>query len=476
MRVTPLLLSGGSGTRLWPLSRQSLPKQLLPLLDSQTLLQNTLQRLSGLSQTEPVIVCSQDHRFLVAEQLRVMDVSNPTILLEPVGRGTALAIAVGALETVRKLDSGLLLVLPADHDIRKTEALLDAIRIGEAQARAGKLVAFGVTPDGPQVAYGYIRKGRRVASASGNAYEIDQFVEKPEVAMARDWLAEGSCFWNSGMFMFDAENFLEELQRFEPAIYACAVSACDNAKHDLNFLLMDREAYSASPSMPVDCAVMERTRKGVVIPMDAGWKDLGSWESLLEAKSADRHGNVCVGDVLALDARESLLYSSGRLVAAVGIDNLVVVETSDALLVADRQETQRVKQVVEQLVQRNRDEAISHRRVYRPWGWYETIVRMDGMQVKRLSVMPGERISLQMHYQRSEHWVVVRGKGRVTVGSKVELLDVGQYAYIPKETIHELANLHEEDLEVIEVQIGNYLGEDDIVRISDKYERVGREK
>lgn len=471
MGFTPLLLAGGQGTRLWPLSRQSLPKQLLPLTGGDwTLLQNTLRRLSGLQQTAPLVLCSQEHRFLVAEQLRALNIQNPGILLEPTGRGTALAVAVGAMHLMREQGGGILLVLSADHAVQHAQPLLDAIRLGEAAARAGHLVTFGITPDSPESAYGYIKKGRQTAAG---AFAIDSFVEKPDPSSAEALLAAGDCFWNSGIFMFDAAVCLAELAGHEPEIHAAAEASLAGAERDLDFLRLDAEAFQRSPALPVDVALMEKTDRGVVIPLDGtGWKDLGSWEALMETQSPDKEGNVLLGDVLAVDTRDSLIYSSGRLVAALGLGQLVVVETDDALLVAKRSEVQRVRELVAELSAAGRSEAGLHRRVYRPWGWYETILQLEGFLVKRLRVNPGECLSLQLHEHRSEHWVFVRGQGRVTLGETTEVLSVNQSILVPALMPHQLENLWEEPLEIIEVQTGDYIGEDDIVRISDKYGRA----
>jgi mannose-1-phosphate guanylyltransferase/mannose-6-phosphate isomerase len=481
--IVPVILSGGAGTRLWPLSRELYPKQLLPLVSPQTMLQETLLRLDGMDEAgEPIVVCNQEHRFMVAEQIRQLGRKPAAIILEPFGRNTAPAVAVAALQALATGEDPVLLVLPADHLVRDRNAFQRAVWAGVGHAGQGRLVTFGIVPDRPETGYGYIKAGQPCDGSGqedgpGNpgspltAYKVTSFVEKPDLASARAYLASGEYTWNSGMFMFRASRYLEELEKFAPTML-CACRRTFAARHrDLDFLRLGADAFAACPSDSVDYAVMERTGDAVVIPLAAGWSDIGSWAALWEASGHDADGNAIHGDVLTEGARDCLIHASQRMIAAVGVKGLIVVETADAVLVADKERTQDVKKVVERLRTENRGEALLHRRVNRPWGAYECINMGERFQVKLISVSPGASSSLQLHHHRSEHWVVVRGTARVTCGDVTRTLGENESIYIPLGVPHRLENPGKLVLELVEVQTGSYLGEDDIVRIEDQYGR-----
>jgi len=476
--LIPVVLSGGSGTRLWPLSRELYPKQLLPLVGKGTMLQETLARLRGVDAVgEPIVVCNESHRFLVAEQLRAVNAQSQAIVLEPVGRNTAPAIAVAAMaavtgksSNVKAQDDAILLVLPADHVIRNVEAFQAAIAVGRKAAEQGKLVTFGVVPSKPETGYGYIKR----AAGSGPTFPIERFVEKPDLPTATQYVASKEYFWNSGMFMFRASTVLDELRSLAPQIYEACAQAFTAAKHDLDFTRLPAKEFSACPSDSFDYAVMEKTRHGVVVPLDAGWSDVGSWSALHEAIPGDASDNVCIGDVLAEDSAGCYLQSTSRLVAAVGLKDHVVVETKDAVLVAPKDRVQDVKRLVEQLKSQGRYETSLHREVFRPWGSYDSIDAGERFQVKRLVVKPGAEMSLQLHHHRAEHWVVVSGTARITRGEETFLLEENQSTYIPLGARHRIANPGKIALQIIEVQSGTYLGEDDIVRFEDRYGREGQ--
>jgi mannose-1-phosphate guanylyltransferase/mannose-6-phosphate isomerase len=467
--LTPVILSGGSGTRLWPLSRELYPKQLLPLVTDRTMLQETVARLDGLKIAAPIVVCNEAHRFMVAEQLRRIDRPAQAIILEPVGRNTAPAVALAALAARSAGDDPILLVLPADHALEDPRAFQDAIRIAEKQAQAGKLVTFGVVARKPETGYGYIRRG----PGAGSAYPVAEFVEKPDATRAAQFVGSGEYYWNSGMFMFKASRYLEELAHLAPDILAACEKALANARKDLDFTRVDVKAFEQCRSDSIDYAVMEKTKDAVVVPLDAGWNDVGSWAALHEASHPDRNGNVTHGDVIAEDTRNSYLYSENRLVATVGLDDHVVVETKDAVLVAPRSRVQDVKQLVNRLKADKRYETALHREVFRPWGSYDSIDAGERFQVKRLKVKPGAVLSLQAHHHRAEHWVVVSGTAKITRGEEVFLLEENESTYIPIGVKHRIENPGKIPLHIIEVQSGSYLGEDDIVRFEDKYGREG---
>ena len=473
--LTPVILSGGAGTRLWPLSRELYPKQLLALTGARTMLQQTVLRLEGLTTAAPVIVCNEAHRFLVAEQLRQLHVTPRATVLEPFGRNTAPAIALAAHAALKGLAGDanavdpVLLVLPADHVIRDVAAFQRAVRTALAAAEAGQLVTFGVVASSPETAYGYIQRGE----PSGPAFRIARFVEKPNSERAREFIQSGDYYWNSGMFVFRARRYLQELQRFQPEMARICEAAFRTAQADLDFTRIAAASFEACPADSIDYAVMEKTADAAVVPLSAGWSDVGSWSSLHEASEADAHGNVIHGDVLLEDTRGSYLYSESRLVTAVGMRDHVVVETKDAVLVAPKNRVQDVKKLVQLLKERGRYEHSLHREVFRPWGSYDSIEAGGRFQVKRLKVKPGASLSLQLHHHRAEHWVVVRGTALVTRGDEQFLLSENESTYIPLGVRHRLENPGKVPLEIIEVQSGSYLGEDDIVRFDDTYGRCG---
>lgn len=466
-RVQPVLLSGGSGTRLWPLSREAYPKQFLALAGEHTMLQETWQRVAGLADAAPIVVANEEHRFLAAEQLRLMGVEHPAIVLEPVGRNTAPAIAAAALQAMAQGADPLLLVLPSDHVVREGEAFRAAVRAASSAATSGALVTFGIVPDAPETGFGYIHAE---AGGTGDVRRVLRFVEKPDAATAQGYLDAGGYYWNSGMFLFRASRYLEELERFRPDILAAVRGAFDQAARDGDFIRLDKDAFSASPSDSIDYAVMEKTDRAMVLPVDIGWNDVGSWSALWDVSEQDEDGNARHGDVIAIDTRNSYAYAR-RLVTLVGVDDLVVVETDDAILVARKDKVQQVKDVVARLKAEQRSHAVLHREVHRPWGSYDSIDADDGFQVKRIKVKPGARLSLQSHRQRAEHWIVVRGTARVTRDNDVFELHANQSTYIPLGAKHRLENPGTDMLELIEVQSGDYLGEDDIVRYEDVYGR-----
>jgi len=471
MRIHPVILSGGSGTRLWPLSRAALPKQLLPLVSERTMLQETVLRLSGIADvTPPTLVCNHEHRFMVAEQMRAIDVAPEAIFLEPVGRNTAPAAAVAALALIAQDAEALMLLLPADHLIADVAAFERAVAQAADAAQAGQLVTFGIVPQAPETGYGYIQRGTASSHWDG-VFAVERFVEKPSREIAQGYLQSGDYFWNSGMFLFKAETFINELRAYRPDILAASQAALDNSQRDLDFVRLDTQAFTACPSESIDYAVMERTRNAVVVPADIGWSDIGSWSALWEVGAKDHAGNVMRGDVYCDGASNNLIRAESRMVAVIGVSDLVIVETSDAIMVAHKDRVQDVKKVVEHLKQHNRTEHLNHTRVFRPWGWYEGIDAGDRFQVKRIMVKPGEKLSLQMHHHRAEHWIVVSGTARVTRNEEVLLLTENQSTYIPLGSTHRLENAGKIALHMIEVQSGAYLGEDDIVRFEDIYQR-----
>jgi len=470
MMLIPVLLSGGVGSRLWPVSREAYPKQFLALASELSMLQDTLARTSGLAAAAPIVLCNDEHRFMVAEQLRQLEVGPSAIILEPEGRNTAPAVALAALRAVAADPDALLLVLPADHVIRDADAFVEGVRRAEAIALSGRLMTFGVVPDAPETGYGYLRLGEALGDG---VHALDSFVEKPDAATAEGYLASGNYLWNSGMFLLPAQLYLDELKAHAPAMYEACVAAMEEATSDLDFLRPGREAFLACPSDSIDYAVMEHTRAGAVLPLDCGWSDVGAWSTLWQVAERDDSGNVAIGDVMTEDCSNSYLRSESRLLAATGVDNLIVVETADAVLVADRDQVQNVKTIVNRLKAAGRSEASLHRRVYRPWGSYESLIESDRFQVKRIVVNPGHTLSLQMHHHRAEHWIVVHGTAEVTCEDRVFTMAEDQSTYIPLGHKHRLANPGKIPLELIEVQSGTYLGEDDIVRFEDVYGRSG---
>lgn len=468
MKVIPVILCGGAGTRLWPLSRELYPKQLLALVDDYSLLQNTITRCAGHPDvTAPMLVCNEEHRFLVAEQLRKIEVEASRIILEPEGRNTAPAVALAAHEAMKTDDDAILVVLPSDHVIQKTALFLEALTTAIDLAKDDALVTFGVVPDKPETGYGYIKKGM----ATGAAFKVDKFVEKPDVATATEFFQSGLYYWNSGMFVFKASAYLKELAAQTPRIAEAMAKATANASADLDFTRVNAEAFKSSPADSIDYAVMEHTADALVVPLDAGWSDIGSWDALWQISEKDEHNNTLVGDAVVHGVEGSLVWSESRLVSVVGLKDVIVVETADAVMVASQDQAQDVKSIVNQLKGSGRIERTFHQKVYRPWGYYEGLDAGPAFQVKRLGVNPGASLSLQLHHHRAEHWVVVNGIATVTVGEKVFDLNPNESCYIPLETRHRLQNLTEEPLEIIEVQSGSYLGEDDIVRFEDNYGR-----
>lgn len=463
--ILPIILSGGSGTRLWPLSRESYPKQFLPLVGDHSMLQATWLRAAPVAGLAPIVVANEEHRFVAAEQLQQIGVAPQSILLEPKGRNTAPAIAVAALEATRDGNDPLLLVLPSDHVIKDEAAFQAAVHMAATAAASGKLVTFGIKPTAPEIGYGYIK-----AVAGQGVREIERFVEKPDLATAQGYIASGEYYWNSGMFLFRASRYLEELSKFQPAIAKACTQAWTAAKRDADFIRLDKDAFATSPSDSIDYAVMEKTSDAVVVPLDAGWSDVGSWSALLDVSPQDAHGNAHHGDVIEIDCHNTYAYGS-RLIAMVGLQDVVVIETDDAVLVGQRDRIQEVKQVVAQIKASGRSEGTWHRKVYRPWGAYDSIDKGERFQVKRITVKPGGTLSLQMHHHRAEHWIVVSGTAEVTRGDEVILLTENQSTYIPLGVTHRLRNPGKLPLELIEVQSGSYLGEDDIVRFEDTYGR-----
>ncbi len=470
--IHPVILSGGSGTRLWPLSRAALPKQLLPLVSEHSMLQDTVLRLRGLADVgTPMVVCGNEHRFLVAEQMQEIGVDKPALLLEPVGRNTAPAVAVAALALMENETDGVMLVLPADHLIADVEGFHAAIAQAAGAAGQGFLVTFGIQPGAPETGYGYIRRGDALPGQEG-AYRVGAFVEKPDRATAESYLASGDYYWNSGMFVFKAAHYLEELARLRPDILAGAREAWQQRKADLDFCRLDAGAFETCPAESIDYAVMEKTADAAVIPVDIGWSDVGSWSSLWQTASGrDDKGNIVRGDVLLENVGNSYVRAESRMVAAIGVEDMIIVETADAVMVAPKGRAQDVKKLVERLHEGARGEHLCHTRVFRPWGWYEQRDIGERFQVKRIMLKPGAKISLQSHQHRSEHWVVVSGTARVTRGEDVVTLHENQSTYIPAGMVHRLENATAEPLHIVEIQSGDYLGEDDIVRLEDLYRR-----
>jgi len=464
--MIPVILSGGSGTRLWPLSRTQHPKQFLPLVSENTMLQDTWQRLVGAPALgAPIAVCNEDHRFMVAEQLREIDVKPRAIILEPVGRNTAPAVALAALAVP---PDQVLLVLPSDHVILQVSVFQEAVSQAERLALQDCLVTFGIVPTHPETGYGYIKRGTALA---GPAYPVAAFVEKPDSATAQAYLDSGEYLWNSGMFAFKAGIFLQELKKFNPQMLAVCREALSAAERDVDFVRIAADIFIRCPSDSIDYAVMEKTDKAMVIPLDAGWNDVGSWSALWDVTAKDDQGNAIRGDVLTVDTHDSFIHSENKLVATVGVQDLVIVETDDAVMIAPKNRVQDVKLLVEQLKQNKRPEVDRHRKVYRPWGFYDEIDEGERHKTKRIMVKPGAKLSVQMHHHRAEHWVVVTGTALVSRGDEHVLVSENQSTFIPLGVVHSLENPGMIPLEMIEVQSGSYLGEDDIVRFSDHYGR-----
>ncbi|MFD1008705.1 mannose-1-phosphate guanylyltransferase/mannose-6-phosphate isomerase [Oceanisphaera ostreae] len=482
----PVILAGGHGSRLWPLSRQQHPKQFLPLLTPHlSMLQATLTRLKGLEIQTPLLICNEEHRFLAAEQVRQLPGSSAQIMLEPMGRNTAPALALAALyaeqqtactsvpDKIEDTDA-IILALPADHAITDVPAFQAAVIAALPLAKAGKLVTFGITPTHGETGYGYLHRGAPIANTTG--FEVAEFVEKPDQDTANHYVADGHYYWNSGIFMFKARRYLEELVHFQPQVLAACEAALAKSERDLDFIRLNSAAFATCPNISVDYGVMEHTTQAAMVPLAAGWSDVGSWSALAQQLTPDTQGNTLRGDVLTEQVSNSLIVAEHRLVAALGVQDVVIIETKDAVLVAHKDHEQDVKQLVAKLEAEGRQEHIVHRECHRPWGKFDAIDSGDRYQVKRITVNPGGRLSLQMHHHRAEHWVVVSGTARVTLGDQVRLVTENQSVYIPVGQLHALENPGKLPLELIEVQSGTYLGEDDIVRFEDHYGRTERGK
>ena len=467
--IFPAVMCGGSGTRLWPLSRALFPKQFLPLVNDSSMLQDTLIRLPE-NCADPIFICNEEHRFLLAEQVRSINIENATILLEPEGRNTAPAVALAAISALKKDKNALLLVLASDHVIQDQQAFHDAIEQAITAIEDGKLVTFGIVPTKAETGYGYILKGESPDNRQYSA--VDKFVEKPDEQTAKRYVDSGDYLWNSGMFLLKADAYLAELKKFRPDIYQSCVTAMDDVATDLDFLRPNKLAFLACESESIDYAVMEKTTSAVVVPLDAGWSDVGSYSALWEVSQQDEKNNVLKGDVIAQQTTNSYIHSDNKLITTLGVDNLVVIDTPDAVLVADKGRVQDVKNIVEQLKKEKRTEVQLHREVYRPWGKYDSVDTGERFQVKRITVNAGAKLSVQMHHHRAEHWIIVSGTAKVTLDDDTFLLSENQSTYIPIGVVHALENPGKLPLEMIEVQSGSYLGEDDIVRFEDKYGRA----
>ncbi len=467
--IIPIILSGGSGTRLWPLSRRLHPKQFIELIGKTTLFQETILRLPE-SIGDPLIICNEEHRFLAAEQLRQINKSASSIILEPISKNTAPAIALGALESIKDDKNAILLVLPADHLIQDVDNFHHVIKSAKTQAEKGKIVTFGVTPNKVETGYGYIRAR---PSKDGGYYNIDKFVEKPDYKTAKKYTDSEKYFWNSGMFMFKASVYLEELNKYEPEILSACKKSCQIEYHDLDFIRLNEKEFFNCPSQSIDYAIMEKTKNAVMVNLDSSWNDVGSWSALWDVQPKDKNDNLTVGDVILNKVKNSYIYSaSNRLVSAVGVSDLVIVDTQDAILVCDKNQDQLVKNIVQKIQNSKRSESDHHRTVFRPWGHYDSIYIDNAFQVKRIFVNPGSRLSLQKHQYRAEHWVVVKGEAKVTCGNENFQLIENQSTYVPVGEVHRLENIGDSPLEIIEIQTGSYLGEDDITRLEDDYDRL----
>lgn len=464
MNIKPVLLSGGVGSRLWPLSREHFPKQCLNLTDLfASLFQKTLIRTTSLDVTVPLVVCNEEHRFLIAQQLQEAGVYNSIVMLEPVGKNTAPAVALAAFEAVKSDEDAILLVLPADHVIRDSKAFEDAIAVAQPLAEQGAVVTFGIKPTRPETGYGYIK--------FGSDFDVEKFVEKPDLATAQAYLVSGDYLWNSGMFLVRASQYLSELKQYRSDIYDAVEASYKLRSEDLDFIRIDHEAFAKCPSESIDYAVMEHTINAKVVPYEGDWSDIGAWDALYDYGDKDLDQNVISGDVMSEGTTNSVIRAESRLVATVGVDNLVIVETADAVLIMDKDRSQDVKKIVSRIKSEGRQEHAFHTTVHRPWGSYQTVDQCDRHQVKRIMVKPGEKLSVQMHHHRAEHWVVVKGTAKVLNGEKEILLTENESTYIPVGVVHTLENPGKIPLEIIEVQSGGYLGEDDIVRFSDRYGR-----
>ena len=472
MKVVPVILSGGSGTRLWPLSRQQYPKQFLNLTGNHSMFQETLLRLNGVKDlSDPIIICNTNHRFLVAEQLNQIDFKNSSILLEPIGRNTAPAITAAAMQLISNFDAkdSIMLVLSADHVINDIGEFQKKINLAKNHAKNGGLVTFGIVPNSPNTGFGYINY---INELSSEIFEVNKFVEKPDKKTAESYLKDGCYLWNSGMFMFQPELLVKELSIHCIEIVNAVRESLENANHDLDFIRLEAEAFKSSPDISIDYALLEKSNNVVVVKLDAGWSDVGSWSSLYEISKKDKDGNVLKGDVFTEETYDSYIDSRNHIVATIGVSNLVIVDTPDATMIASKDKAHEVQKIVKKLKKLDREEHLNNRKVFRPWGWYDSIESGVNFQVKRLHVNPGAKLSLQMHHKRAEHWVVVDGEANVTNGDKIFTLTKGESTHIPLGVTHSLENKTSQTLEIIEVQSGSYLGEDDIVRFEDVYGRI----
>ena len=478
-KILPVILCGGSGSRLWPLSRQSLPKQFLSLnfTNGESLLQRTQNRLKKIQNIEPpILICNEEHRFIVAEQMRELQIKPNAIILEPFGRNTAPAIAIAALKSLEIYENPTLLVLSSDHQIENEDKFAEVIQKGLESSGKGSLVTFGIVPTSPEVGYGYIKSVDPLSKLSIKGSKIDCFLEKPDKNSAEIFIKDNRFTWNSGIFMFQANTILKELQEFEPNIVKQCQSSLEKKLFDLDFQRLDKDSFRNCPNISIDVAVMERTKNALVFPLDVGWSDVGSWDFVWKISKADSSGNVKHGNIIDKDTKNSYLYSQSRMIATLGLNNMIIVETRDAILVADKEYSQEVKDIVETLKEKNLPQGIEHAKCYRPWGTYETLINEKKWQVKLIKVKPGEKLSLQRHRYRSEHWVVVSGTAKVEINGKEIILNANQSSYIPLGSKHRLSNPGREDLKIIEVQSGSYLGEDDIERFEDNYGRTGQIK
>ncbi|MDF2530380.1 MAG: mannose-phosphate guanylyltransferase/mannose-6-phosphate isomerase [Gammaproteobacteria bacterium] len=461
-KLYPVILSGGSGSRLWPLSRKEYPKHLIPLVDHQSLLQKTLLRLEKLACYEPTLICNQQQRFMVAEQLQEMGLNHANIILEPIGRNTAPAIAIAALQAIEQEPEAIMLILPADHIIKDATAFAEAVSQAIPYAAQGKLLTFGVLPRSPHTGYGYIQCGK---SLNDQVYEVAKFVEKPNLKVAESYVSSGEYYWNSGMFLFKAASYLEELKQFSPEILSSCRKAWDGRAQDLDFIRIEAEAFAKCPDLSIDYAVMEKTSKAVMVPLDTNWSDVGAWSALFDVSEKDASGNIIDGDVLVEQVTDSYLYAQSRLLAVVGVKDHIVIETADAVLVADKAYSEQVKNIVQRLEKSGRNERLYHRIQYRPWGQHELLIEGEHFQVRRVKIKPGMMISLQKHQLRSEHWVVVKGLAQVSYNEKIHNIEQNQSFYVPSNIAHSIKNIGDAVLEFIEVQVGDCLKEDDIVRL-----------
>tara|TARA_A100001011_G_C14271001_1_gene826977 strand:- start:174 stop:1613 length:1440 start_codon:yes stop_codon:yes gene_type:complete len=474
-KILPVILCGGLGTRLWPLSRRSFPKQFLSLnyKNNYSLIQNTLIRIKNLdNKNNPILICNEEHRFIVAEQMREINIFPSQIILEPFGRNTAPAIAIAALKSLEEGDDQNLLILSSDHHIENEEKFIEVINSGIQYSEKGRLVTFGVVPKSPETGYGYIKSKDTKNTSSNNGYDIEAFIEKPNKEKAKSFLRDSRFTWNSGIFLFKASEILKEIEKFYPEIITYCKKSLDKKLYDFDFQRLSKKTFIKCPNISIDIAVMEKTARGTVIPLDVGWNDIGSWDSLWGISEKDYKGNVIEGNVTIDNTENCYLRSENRLIAGIGLKNLLVVETNDAILVAEKNQSQKVKNIVQKLQNEKKTQGIEHQKIFRPWGNYETLVIAMNWQVKIINVKQGERLSLQKHQYRSEHWVVVSGLAKVEIDSEIIMLKENQSTYIPLGSKHRLSNAGKEDLKIIEIQSGSYIGEDDIIRFEDNYGRI----